>query len=147
VAADIRLPVAGPPVAEDAAVILTRLLDNAAIAQLETREAAFVAALAPFVADPQRAEVGTEIRRGLSVNLPTGARARLEGIDAMRIEELTPTDTGMRVLAGWTGRAVGGHFGHVHRRTVAYRGLFDLARAEASWLLDGLTILEAELQG
>ncbi|MGF1561944.1 MAG: hypothetical protein ACFB3T_07175 [Geminicoccaceae bacterium] len=147
VTADIRLPVAGAPGTEDAAVILTRLLDNAAIAQLESREAAFAAALAPFVADPRRAAVGAEIRRGLSVNLPTGARARLEGIDAMQIEELTPTDTGLRVLARWTGRAVGGHFGHLHRRAVAYRGLFDLGQAEDAWLLDGLTILQADLQG
>lgn len=147
VAANIRLPLAGPPGTEAATAILTRLLDNAAIAQLEPREAAFTAALAPFVADPRRAAVGAEIRRGLSVNLPTGARARLEGIDAMQIEELTPTDTGLRVLASWTGRAVGGHFGHMHRRAVAYRGLFDLAQAEDAWLLDGLTILDADLQG
>lgn len=147
VAQEVRLPVSGAPSTEEAVIILTGLLDNVAIAQLEPREVTFARALAPIAADTRRAEVGAEIRRGLSINLPTGARARTEATENLLIEELTPTDTGMRILATWTGRAVGGHFGHTHRRTVRYRGLFDLVQAGDVWLLDGLTIIESELQG
>jgi hypothetical protein len=145
VAQDIRLPVEGPPDNNEAVVVLENLLDNAAIAQLETREATFEAALAPFVLETKRTEVGAEIRRGLSINLPTGARARIEASGDLQVEKLTPTDTGMRVLVSWTARAVGGHFGHEHRRAVRYRGLFDLAQAGDAWFLDGFTILEAEM--
>ena len=33
----------------------------------------------------------------------------------------------------------GGHWGHLHRRLVTYRGLVDVTRQADRWVLDGLS--------
>ncbi len=52
-----------------------------------------------------------------------------------------------QVLANWTARVSGGHWGHLHRQTVSYRGLLDVSRHGDLWMLDDLTIISAKTGG
>ena len=113
---------------------------------LETEEAAFTSALAAFVPPEEVQPVGDEMRRGLSVTLPTGARALTDDIDDVTIENIEPRDGGIGVLARWIANMSGGHWGHEHRQRVAYRGLLDLEETDGVWKLRGLTILNADMR-
>ena len=86
------------------------------------------------------------MRRGLSVTLPTGARALTDDIDDVTIEKIEPRDGGIGVLARWIANMSGGHWGHEHRQRVAYRGLLDLEETDGVWKLRGLTILNADMR-
>ncbi|WP_170570236.1 hypothetical protein [Ruegeria atlantica] len=52
-----------------------------------------------------------------------------------------------QILANWTARVSGGHWGHLHRQNVNFRGLMDVSRRGDRWVLDGLTILNAQKEG
>ena len=76
----IALPGRSAPSAEAARQLMAGMLDDIGTAMLETRPEGFAAALAPFVAPDRAGAVGAELRRGLSVTLPSGAMARTEAI-------------------------------------------------------------------
>jgi hypothetical protein len=141
----VSMPRPGPPDNKAATQISHAILTNAATAMLETEDEAFAAALDIFVPLEVTGAVGSEMRRGLSVTLPTGARALTDEIDEVTIERLEPRDNGIDVLARWTANMSGGHWGHQHRRRVGYRGLLDLEETEGVWKLRGLTVLSAEM--
>lgn len=140
------LPVRGIPDDVAARTIMSGVLTNISAAMLEVEPAEFAAALAPFVEDTYRKEVAIELRRGLSVALPSGALARVDEIVELKIENVSPDITGAdsQVLAGWTSNVSGGHWGHMHRRQMTYRGLFDIKRSGSTWRLTGITILSAQ---
>lgn len=121
------------------------ILNNASAAMLETTPQGFQRALEPFVEEVQIQDVGREIRRGLSVTLPSGALARTDEIIALEIDQISPSveDHSSQILAQWTAAVSGGHWGHLHSRRVTYRGLFDVSEVDGRWTLTGLTILSA----
>ncbi|MEM9592601.1 MAG: hypothetical protein AAF967_14995, partial [Pseudomonadota bacterium] len=139
----VSLPFAGSPDREATKNISQAILTNAATAMLETEDAAFMTALAAFVPPDDLQPVGAEMRRGLSVTLPTGARALTDEIEDVTIEKIEPRDRGIGVLARWTANMSGGHWGHQHRQRVRYRGLLDLEDTDGVWKLHGLTVLDA----
>lgn len=132
--------------AEAATAVLSGLVENAGVAALETRDTAYAAALEPFVPEGQRAAVGDEILRGLTVTLPSGARGRVEQIAGLVVEDIgAPSEDGAQtVLAHWTATVTGGHWGHLHRRDVTYRALAEVSPQDGAWMLSGLTVLRAE---
>jgi len=142
----IELPGQGAPDIESAHRVVAGLLDNISTAMLETEEAQFEAALDAFVAAENVDAVGPEIRRGLTVSLPSGARARIEEITDLTVEVVTEAANGAghQVLASWSAQVSGGHWGHLHRRTITYRGLADVFQNDGTWYLSGLTILGAQ---
>lgn len=146
IATPVELPVPGAPNTEAAHRVVSGLLDNISTAMLETEAAEFEAALEAFVVAANVDAVGPEIRRGLTVSLPSGARARIEEIADLKVEEVTEAANGAghQILASWSARVSGGHWGHMHRRVISYRGLLDVSHERGEWLLDGLTILSAE---
>jgi len=113
---------------------------------LETEDAAFAEALDTFVPSEEAEAVGAEMRRGLSVTLPTGAHAITDSIEEVKIEKIEPRANGIDVLVRWTANMSGGHWGHQHRRRVSYRGLLDLEETDGVWKLRGLTVLSADLK-
>jgi hypothetical protein len=125
--------------------VVSQVVHNIGFSQLEVLPERFVATLGLYVSRQDVDEVGAEIRRGLSVRLPTGALAQTDSIEDIRIEEVSVTDTrnGSRVLASWTAHVSGGHWGHQHLRAIEYRALLDVVLQEGSWKLAGLTILES----
>jgi hypothetical protein len=143
------LPVSLPsrePTPPAAAAIAEAMLNNAADATLETAPERFDRALTPFVAAGDVAAVGAEMRRGLAVTLPSGALARTEAIRAVAVEEVTPRDDGVVLLASWIAEVAGGHWGHLHRRDVTYRALMDVRQVDGAWMLEGLTVLGARME-
>lgn len=142
----VSVPLPGQPDRQASTEISKAILTNAATAMLETEEAAFTSALAAFVPPEEVQPVGDEMRRGLSVTLPTGARALTDDIDDVTIENIEPRDGGIGVLARWIANMSGGHWGHEHRQRVAYRGLLDLEETDGVWKLRGLTILNADMR-
>lgn len=139
----VSLPFAGAPDREATKAISEAILTNAATAMLETEDTAFMTALAAFVPPDDLQPVGAEMRRGLSVTLPTGARALTDEIEDVTIEKIEPRDRGIGVLARWTANMSGGHWGHQHRQQIRYRGLLDLEDTDGVWKLHGLTVLDA----
>lgn len=137
----------GQPDKEVAISVVESILSNVGVSMLEPEPETLRLALSPFVPEENIDEIGNEIDRGLSVILPSGARARTDTIENLTIEEISLGDgrNQSRVLASWTARVSGGHWGHQHKRVVQYRGLLDLSRANGSWYLDGLTILNARV--
>ncbi|WP_068113493.1 hypothetical protein [Tropicimonas marinistellae] len=143
-----RIPLPGRPApdADAAHLLMAGLLDNMGAAMLETRPDGFAQALAPFVLSGRTGDVGAELRRGLSVSLPSGALARTDEIVEIEVERISPVPdaTGNQIVAQWTASVSGGHWGHLHRRQVTYRGLVDVTREADRWFLSGLTILSAQ---
>ncbi|WP_159090086.1 hypothetical protein [Ruegeria sp. Alg231-54] len=129
--------------------IVGGLLTNIGTTMLETRDDNAVAAMEPYVEALNRDKVQAEIHRGLSVTLPSGAMARVEAISDLNVESFAPGEerNQHQVLANWTARVSGGHWGHVHRQTVSYRGLLDVSRHGDHWMLDDLTIISAKTGG
>ncbi|MTI02100.1 hypothetical protein [Roseibium sp. RKSG952] len=129
--------------------IVEGLLTNIGTTMLETRDDNTVAAMEPYVEAINREKVQAEMRRGLSVTLPSGALARVEAISDLNVESFSPgTDRHQhQALANWTARVSGGHWGHLHRQTVSYRGLLDVSRHGDHWMLDDLTIISAKTGG
>ncbi|CUK09509.1 hypothetical protein RUE5091_03187 [Ruegeria denitrificans] len=129
-----------------AAQVTEAIVSNLAIARLETQDLQFSKALRAFVRAETLQDVAAEIRRGLSVTLPSGATARIESTDALVVESIEPkADGGNRILARWDALVSGGHWGHMHRRIVSYRALIDVDRDADAWVLSGLTILETRM--
>ncbi|MDJ0511916.1 MAG: hypothetical protein QNJ62_00580 [Methyloceanibacter sp.] len=139
----VSLPLSGAPNREATKKISQAILTNAATAMLETEDAAFTTTLSAFVPPDELQAVGAEMRRGLSVTLPTGARALTDEIEDVTIEKIEPRDGGIDVLARWTANMSGGHWGHQHRQRIRYRGLLDLEETDGVWKLRGLTVLDA----
>ncbi|WP_226689654.1 hypothetical protein [Ruegeria arenilitoris] len=129
-----------------AAQVTEVIVSNLAIARLETQGPQMSKALRKFVMAKALKDVETEIRRGLSVTLPSGAMAQIKSIDGLVVERIEPlVDGGNRILARWDALVTGGHWGHMHRRTVSYRALMDVEHDADAWFLSGLTILEARI--
>ncbi|MEP1933857.1 MAG: hypothetical protein ABJJ37_21505, partial [Roseibium sp.] len=131
----IDLPGAGSPDQIAARSIMSSMLENISAAMLEVEPEQFIAALEPFVSENHRPDVAAELRRGLSIALPSGALARTDEIVELWIEEATPGEARRdhQILARWTSVVSGGHWGHMHRRQVTYRGLFDVTRTGTGW--------------
>ena len=144
----ISLPWRTAPDAETARQLMSDVLENVGTAMLETRPEGFATALSAFVPAERAVEVGAELRRGLSVTLPSGALARTDEILDLTVERIDPAPdgTGSQILATWTASMSGGHWGHMHRRLVTYRGLVDVSRQADRWYVDGLTILSAQMK-
>jgi hypothetical protein len=138
----VPLPV-GPPDEEIAGPISRAMVRNTAAAMLEVEPERFKAALKPFVSSDAIDSVGQEMRRGLSVSLPSGARALTEAIRGLEVEKVTRHGEKLSLLAHWTAQVSGGHWGHMHRRQIGYRALLDVTEADSTWKLDGLTIISA----
>ncbi|MCP4385284.1 MAG: hypothetical protein GY798_28385 [Hyphomicrobiales bacterium] len=123
--------------------VVEKILSNISITMLETRSDRFDAAMMPFVEADSIGAVGGEIRRGLSVSLPSGALARVEAVDEIDIQDVSETEGGSRILASWYAYASGGHWGHQHRRVIEYRALLDVDEKQGVWKLTDLTVLKA----
>lgn len=136
----------GEPPPEAMTSVVQEILSNASVAMLETDGGAFEEALSVFVAGAEMDEVAAEMRRGLAVTLPSGARARTDAIDAVTVEAITPQDDGLSVLATWTSQVSGGHWGHLHQRAIHYRALVDLTEPNGVWQLAGLTVVTADIE-
>lgn len=144
----VGFPNTGPPDKIAARSIMSGMLDNLSAAMLEMEPEQFVASLEPFVSDHQRLEVASELRRGLSVILPSEALANTDEIVDLLIEDVSPGESrnDSRILSSWTSSVSGGHWGHMHRRQVTFRGLFDLTRAGTNWYFTGVTILSSKVE-
>lgn len=129
--------------------IVEGLVTNIGTTMLEARDDKAVMAMEPYVEAINREKVQAEMRRGLSVTLPSGALARVEAISDLNVESFSPgADRHQhQALANWTARVSGGHWGHLHRQTVSYRGLLDVSRHGDHWMLDDLTIISAKTGG
>lgn len=145
------LPFAPAPVPDEIAThqIVEGLVTNIGTTMLETQDVGVIAAMEPFVEASNRDQVEAEMRRGLSVTLPSGALARVEVISDLNVESFKPGEVRNQhqALVNWTARVSGGHWGHLHRQAIYYRGVFDVSQRGDQWMLDGLTIITSKTGG
>ncbi len=137
----VKLP--GAPDEKDATKITEGIVRNAAVAMFETEQESFDRVLESFVVHADMEPVGAEMRRGLSVQLPSGARALTDRIENVHVEEVNSSEGVVTVLASWTAHVSGFHWGHRHVRQIEYRALIDVAEKDGVWRLCGLTVLSA----
>lgn len=146
-AVEVTIPTKTIPDADAAAQITEAIVSNLVIARMETQRPQMVKAMAEFVTEESLTDTEAEIRRGLSVILPSGATALIGSPEKLTVESVEPmADGGERVLARWDAIVSGGHWGHMHRRTASYRALLDVKPDGDAWFLSGLTILESRLK-
>ncbi|WP_170517219.1 hypothetical protein [Ruegeria atlantica] len=143
---EVTFPTKTLPDTATAVDVTEVIVSNLAIARLETQSPQMSKALSRFVTVEGLKDVEMETRRGLSVTLPSGATAQIESTDGLVVERIEHTADGSnRILARWNALVTGGHWGHMHRRTVSYRALMDVEHDAGAWFLSGLTILEARI--
>ncbi|WP_050605529.1 hypothetical protein [Ruegeria sp. 6PALISEP08] len=140
----MRLPWAGTPNSDQATQILDGLLQNVSVSMLSADAATFQSSLGSYVSKEHRLDVGAEMRRGLSIELPSGALARIEAVDDITADSVQEAKEGLQILARWDAYVSGGHWGHLHRRVISYRALLDVAEHDTGWRMTGLTVLEAK---
>ncbi len=133
------------PDAEAATAIFATLLNNINIAGYEVLADRKAAILEPVLAEQTKKEVLAEIERGLSIPVVGGGYARSDRVEDVTLTEIRPRQSGpgFSAVATWTARAGAGHWGHNHRRNVAYQAVVELENAASEWKLAGLTILSA----
>ncbi|WP_050606071.1 hypothetical protein [Ruegeria sp. 6PALISEP08] len=143
---DLDLPTKSIPNKEAGSNIVHAMVENVAVAQLETQKPEFATALSKFVLPKHSTEVEAEIRRGMTVALPSGAKAQVREVANLTVEDVEANaDGNAQVLARWDASVSGGHWGHMHQRVVSYRALLDFEPKEGAWYLSGLTVLAARM--
>ena len=140
----VQLPRSAPMDKEIAEQVAEKIIRNLGTSQLEVLPAQFAASLTPYVTAEATIPVGSELRRGLSVSLPTGAVAQVDEIDRIRVEEVAADGATHQILVRWSAYLSGGHWGHQHRRAIDYRALMDVVASDGQWMVSGLTIIEAK---
>ncbi|WP_170560422.1 hypothetical protein [Ruegeria atlantica] len=126
--------------------ITEALVSNLAVARLEIDDTRLTNALKTIVTPEQIADIKTEARRGLSATLPSGAVAKIDGIQNLLVETVEPlSEGGDQILARWDAVVSGGHWGHMHQRVISYRAMLDVQHHDGAWLLSGLTVLSARM--
>ncbi len=145
---DVANPFAGPPGEEAAAQIVTGVLNSLNSAYVEQDPAALRQALGIVVASDALADVEVELGRALAINVVGGGIARIDAVEDLQLKETTTLEgrPGFRSLVEWTVQANAGHWGHAHRRRIRFRALIELVEQDGTWVLAGITVVDAEQQ-
>jgi len=143
---EIPNPLAGLPDENAAAKVVTGVLNNVNAAFVEANPQALDRALLGVVADDELASVGAELKRAFSIPVIGGGVATVNGIESLQVENITDLDgvDGFRVLASWTAKATGRHWGHVDLRDIRFRALMEFGLVDGAWKLAGLTVVDAQ---
>ena len=143
---EIRNPFAGPPSVMQSAEIVATVLDNVHAAYIEKEDSRLAEALSVVVADDGASEVMAELHRALAIEVAGGGIARVNAIEDLTVEDITPLDgrTGFRTLASWTARASASHWGHLHLRGIRYRALMELTKIDGAWKIAGMTVVDMQ---
>jgi hypothetical protein len=146
---DVKNPLAGPPDEKISAQIVMGVLNNVNHAYVEKEPGALRQALGVIVAGDRLGDVETELERALAIKVAGGGVARVNAIENLVVNDISELDdtSGFRTLAEWTAKASAGHWGHIHRRTIRFRALMELAEIEGTWKLIGMTVVDAKQQG
>jgi hypothetical protein len=146
---EVRNPFAALPDEAASAEIINAVIDNVHIAYLERVESEIEQALSVIVAADGFSDIKTELNRALAIKVAGGGIARVNAIENLAIQDISPLDDrpGFRSVASWTALASASHWGHPHRRRIRFRALMELAPIEKMWKLTGLTVLEAQPEG
>ena len=145
---DVKNPLAGPPDEKTSAQIVMGVLNNVNHAYVEKEPGALRRALGVIVAGDRFGDVETELGRALAIKVAGGGLARVNAIENLVVNDISELDgaSGFRTLAEWTAKASAGHWGHIHRRTIRFRALMELAEVEGTWKLIGMTVVDAKQQ-
>lgn len=142
---EVPNPFAGPPDEAAAAEILAAVIDNLNHPTFEIDPLARREALGLVVAGEALPEVEAELGRAFALDVAGGGQARIAGVEELVVTEVAPLGQGgFRALAAWRAEASAGHWGHRHRRTLAFRAYLDLVERDGAWKLAGITVLEAK---
>ena len=125
--------------------ILAGVLPNVYRAFELRDEAAAYDRLAVSVTGPTLTDVYLEHRRALEMEERGGARARVEAVEVLQVEDVEPSgDGGFTAEAAWKVGGTVTHFGHRHFRQNRYDARVDLVPDEGVWKVRSVEILEEE---
>ena len=146
---DVGNPFAGPPDEKNSTQIVTSVLNNVNHAYLEKDPVALRKALGIVVIDDKLADVEAELGRALAIKVAGGGIARVKAIENLTVKDITALegDPGFRLVAEWTAKASGGHWGHAHRRRIHFRALLELVEIDGAWKIAGITVVDARQLG
>ncbi|MCK5088663.1 MAG: hypothetical protein KAQ88_01660, partial [Hyphomicrobiaceae bacterium] len=85
----------------------------------------------------------------LAIKVAGGGIARVKEIENLTVKDITALegDPGFRLVAEWTAKASGGHWGHAHRRKIHFRALLELVEINGAWKIAGITVVDAKQLG
>ncbi len=144
----VNNPLAAPalPTAEQASVILDGVLTNIYRSFDFREEGDIYDRLAVSVAGDKLTEIYLENRRSLVLENQGGAKARLEAVEVLAVDELGEIEPGpgFRGRVEWTVAGRVGHWGHIHSRVNRYRARVTIAPVGAAWKLVELELIDEE---
>ena len=147
----IRLPgfFLNPPDTVQVTDVVAAVLENLSIADLEPLPEAREDALRAFVRQPALADVAAELDRAFVIRAPGGGRASLSGLRDLDVSGIAASEQpgGFQAVGTWSAVATAGHWGHSHRRALNIRAMISAAPQNGVWMLDGITIIEAQDDG
>jgi len=143
---DIPNPFAGLPDENAAAKVVVGVLNNVNAAFIEANPEALDRVLLGVVTGDEFASVEAELKRAFAIPVTGGGVATVNGIENLQISNITSLDgvDGFRVLASWTAKATGRHWGHVDLRNIRFRALMEFGLVDGAWRLAGLTVVDAQ---
>jgi len=146
VAVNNPLAVPALPTAEQAGVILDGVLTNIYRSFDFREEGDIYDKLAVSVAGDKLTEIYLQNRRSLAIESQGGAKARLEAVEVLAVDELSAAErgAGFRAYADWTVAGRVGHWGHIHRRENRYRARVTIVPVDSVWKLVDLELIDEQ---
>jgi hypothetical protein len=140
----IRRAFRGTPDDEIAMIIVQRLLENAAAGFLVRDPLALDATLLNFIMSERLVDVRTELARAFATPTKGGGVASVDAIYDLELTNINELNDlpGFGVLAVWTAKAIGRHWGHVDSRELRFRAQIDIVEIDNQWKFQGLTLID-----
>ncbi len=131
------------PSIERTSVILDGLLTNVYRAFDVRDEVRVYDRLATSVTGDQLAQVYLENRQSLELENRGGARAKVDEVEVLAVQEVTPSEGGGFIAdAVWTVSGSVDHFGHTHYRRNRSHGLVSFIRDGDAWKIREIELIE-----
>ncbi|MFC4993882.1 hypothetical protein [Rubritalea tangerina] len=137
-------PFVSPLDSKRAEEVLGSLLGNVYRAFDYRRESVIYDALEKSISGPQLAEIYIDQQRALELERSGGARARVEDVEIISIQDIEAREEGVQLVASWKVRGSVNHFGHTHYRQNMYRAKIHLVSSSGVWTIREVEVLDEE---
>jgi hypothetical protein len=138
-------PLAGPPNEKSATRIVKQITENLHHALRENVPDTLDNALKISVVSAALAQIKSEIKRALVIEIQGGSSANIESIGEFVVKNIQPVagEDGFRASTEWSVQATGNHWGHPHLRKFRFNALMEIAPIDGMWKLTGITVTSA----
>lgn len=130
------------PTPERAETILSNLISNVYRAFDRRNEEAVYDRLALSVSGDQLTQIFLENRKAMVLENKGGARAKVDEIELLQVEDIKRSENGIMAKVDWTVRGSVSHFGHTHYRKNQYQALVSFKNIDELWKITSIETIE-----